>query len=231
MSDSSAQSARIGSITLVLGFVVLLLACTLIMTVRVHVRLADLTGAIVAESEQVQAMKERLAAAEMQTAQLRQAASEMGDLLYYRAATAARRSPLAQPEETLNHPRPATVLTDPATTPIAAPAASAEAPAADAGPVIPWDKAHEHLNKVVVVEGKIVDTHNTGAVCFLNFTKEEKGGDKFYLITFKDQYAKFGGKPEAYFLNKTVKVRGKIELHKSRPQLKIEKAEQVLSIQ
>jgi hypothetical protein len=237
MPDTANDNARIGSITLVLGFVVLLLACTLIMTVRVHVRLTDLTGAVVAGSEQVQAMKERLAAAELQTAQLRQAASEMGDLLYYRAATAARRSPLAQVDESLNHPRPATVLTNPATAPIAAIAApaadvAADGPApADDVPVVPWDKAHEYLNRIIIVEGKIVDARNTGSVCFLNFTREKGGGDKFYLITFKDQFARFGGKPEDYFLNKTVRVRGRIEMHKNRPQLKIEKAEQVLKVQ
>ncbi|MBU7045935.1 MAG: thermonuclease family protein [Theionarchaea archaeon] len=36
-------------------------------------------------------------------------------------------------------------------------------------PVIDWFDAHKYYNQYVIVEGTIVDTYNSGIVCFLNF--------------------------------------------------------------
>ena len=40
-----------------------------------------------------------------------------------------------------------------------------------------------------------------------------------------------GGKPEAYFLNKTVRVTGRVRLHRNRPQIQVRDAEQIEVVQ
>lgn len=136
------------------------------------------------------------------------------------AVSNTNRSPLPQPGEVIDKPIAPTVLAVPAEL-------KATAPAPKKGEVIHWSKAREHIGHDVTIEGKIVQANNIGAVCFLNFTNEPRGGDKFYLVIFKDKFSLFGGKPEVFFKDKTVRVTGKVEEHKGRPQMKVKKSEQV----
>lgn len=136
------------------------------------------------------------------------------------AVSNTNRSPLPQPGEVIDKPIAPTVLAVPAEL-------KATAAAPKKGEVIHWSKAREHIGRDVTIEGKIVQANNIGSVCFLNFTNEPRGGDKFYLVIFKDKFALFGGKPEVFFKDKTVRVTGKVEEHKGRPQMKVKKSEQV----
>ncbi len=135
----------------------------------------------------------------------------------------ADRSPLAQPGEVIEKPIAPVVL------PVAADL-KATAPEPKQGEVVPWSKAREHIGRTITVEGKVLQTNNIGSICFLNFTNEPRGGDKFYMVVFRDAFDLFGGKPEVYFKGKTVRVTGKVEDHKGRPQMKIRKKEQVVVI-
>lgn len=130
----------------------------------------------------------------------------------------AGRSPLAQPGETIVKPIP---LQTPQQVTAAQPAPP------PAGQAVPWNEAARYVGQSVTVEGAIVATHNTGSVCFLNFTTEPRGGDKFYLITFKDNFGDWPAPPEVHFLNKTVRATGRIDLHNGRPQLKVKDKQQI----
>jgi DNA/RNA endonuclease YhcR with UshA esterase domain len=64
-----------------------------------------------------------------------------------------------------------------------------------------------------------------GKVNFLNFHKEWRG--KFYMVIFSDLAKKLPKSVEQTFLNKTVRVKGKVEEHRGRPQIKILSMDQV----
>lgn len=146
------------------------------------------------------------------------------DLTIKPVLATTNRSPLPQPGEVIDKPIAPAVLAVPAEL-------KATAPAPKDGEIVPWSKAKDHVGRTITIEGKIVAANNIGSICFLNFTNEPRGGDKFYLVVFKDKYSLFEGKPEVYFKNKTVRVTGEIEDHKGRPQMKIKKKEQVQVIE
>lgn len=135
----------------------------------------------------------------------------------------AGRSPIPQPGEEFREPIPFQRLTppEPATTPSAS-AAAAESPKG----VIPWDQAHRHVGRVVTVEGRIVRAHNTGKVCFLNFVPDHPS-DAFYLIVFEDLLSAWPQPPDTYFMNKTVRATGQVHLHRGKPQIRIERKDQI----
>jgi hypothetical protein len=130
----------------------------------------------------------------------------------------ADRSPLPQPGETIVKPFPVQTVAPPQSPASAAPLA---------GQTVPWDQAAKYIGQTVTVEGKVLATFNTGSVCFLNFSTDPRGGDKFYLIIFKGLFNAWPQPPEKQFLNKTVRATGQIDLHQGRPQIKINKKEQI----
>ena len=71
-----------------------------------------------------------------------------------------------------------------------------------------WLRTSSGPSRTITVEGRIIDTKRLESICFLNFTKEGGASEHFYLVVFKDQFEDFGGAPEQYFLNKTVRVTG-----------------------
>ena len=85
---------------------------------------------------------------------------------------------------------------------------------------VAWTEAADYLNKVVGVEGTIVDTYNSGRACFLNFTKEWQG--EFYLAILGSNLNAFDQAPEKKFLSKKVRVVGKVKMYKGRPQIVVE---------
>ena len=93
--------------------------------------------------------------------------------------------------------------------------------------IVPWEEAKKYVGYEITVEGKIVDIGRTsdGKVNFLNFHKEWRG--KFYMVIFSDLAKKLPKSVEQTFLNKTVRVKGKVEEHRGRPQIKILSMDQV----
>ncbi len=94
--------------------------------------------------------------------------------------------------------------------------------------IVPWYEARRYLGQVITAEGKIVKTHNTGKVCFLNFVEDFRG--RFYVILFEDVLDRWPAPPEQYFLNKTIRVTGEVRTHNSTPQLQVRKAEQIVVV-
>ena len=125
----------------------------------------------------------------------------------------AGRSPLGRPGETT--PAPALRLGEVAT--VAPETAVA---------VVPWDEAHRHVGKEVTVEGRIVNTHRSRSrVVFLNFHEDWKG--KFYIPVFRSAWARMPTAAETFFLNKTVRVTGKVALFNGAPNIAVNDLSQI----
>lgn len=150
----------------------------------------------------------------------------------------AGRSPIPQPGETFEQPLPAPLLFR--LSPIAPDRLPSRHPDSGVGgaeadvdtarvaprPVVPWDEARDYVGQTIVAEGEIVDTNRIGKLTFLNFHVDWR--DRFYLVVFRDAYAGVpGGKPEEHYLHKTIRVTGRVDLHKGRPQLKVYDADQI----
>ena len=134
------------------------------------------------------------------------------------------RSPLPQPGESIVKPFAVQSVAPPASP-------TSASPPPPAGQAVPWHQAARYVGQTVAVEGKVLATFNTGNVCFLNFTTEPRGGDKFYLIVFKDLFNAWPQPPEKYFLDKTVRATGRIDLHQGRPQIKVNNKSQIAVVE
>ncbi len=130
------------------------------------------------------------------------------------------RSPIPQPGETITALVPPVRL-DAQGQPVAPPASDE---------IIPWHEAGRHVGHVVTVEGTIIRAHNTGKVCFLNFVPEHPS-NAFYLIVFESLLNAWPAPPEEHFLNRTVRVTGKVFEHRGKPQLRIENQDQITIVQ
>lgn len=236
MADHSSNSQRNpqGATILLIGFLILLVSCALILSVRVHVRLGLLTDELIklntklglnTKEEPVAMAPEKADATKITTPvapEAKTVETPAAPLTQTKTTLALgeRRSPIPQPGEVIEKPLiPAKVGEKAEVKPIA--------PEPAKGEIIAWDKAHLHMGRTITVEGKIISTKRQATICFLNFTNEASGGESFYLVVFKDNFDDWGGAPETAFLNKTVRVNGKVEDHRGRPQMKINKKEQV----
>ena len=90
---------------------------------------------------------------------------------------------------------------------------------------VDWTIAKEHVGEFIAVEGTIVDTHNSGRACFLNFTTEWRG--TFYLAILGSNMDDYPESPERYFLNKKVRAVGKVAMYRDRPQIVIESPQHI----
>jgi hypothetical protein len=88
----------------------------------------------------------------------------------------------------------------------------------------PQDAA-SYLGRYVVTEGVIVGSYNSGKVCFLNFDKNYKQG--LSLVIFASDFVKFPGSPEKYFLNKKVRVEGRVKDYKGKVEIIVKSMDQV----
>ena len=90
---------------------------------------------------------------------------------------------------------------------------------------ISWEKAGKYVGKHVVVEGRIVRTHNSGKACFLNFHRNFTR--YMTLVIFGNRFHRFPDQPEVYYLNMTVRVRGKIKEFEGKPEMVLENPAQI----
>jgi hypothetical protein len=90
---------------------------------------------------------------------------------------------------------------------------------------VPWDLAGNHIGKYMSVEGKIVRTHNSGKACFLNF--HNNWTRYFSLVIFDNVFHRFPETPEKYYLDKLVRVRGKIKMYRGRSEMVVDSPEQI----
>lgn len=92
--------------------------------------------------------------------------------------------------------------------------------------VVPWQEAHKYMGQKVAAEGLIVATHNSGRACFLNFDKDWKG--KFHAVIFAHAFDDYPESPEQYFLNRKIRLIGKVGEHRGTSQIVVERPEQIV---
>lgn len=90
---------------------------------------------------------------------------------------------------------------------------------------IEWWQANSHYGEYAAVEGKIVLTHNTGKVCFLNFHPNYK--NHFTAVIFASDFSKFPAQPEKYYHGKKVRIRGYIKEYKGKPEIVVNNPSQM----
>jgi micrococcal nuclease len=91
-------------------------------------------------------------------------------------------------------------------------------------PVISWSNAHNYFNQYVIVEGTIVDTFNSGIVCFLNFHTNYQ---YFTAVIFASDFVGFPFVPEDFCLGKTVQIIGIIKEYKGSPEIIVKTPQQI----
>ncbi len=90
---------------------------------------------------------------------------------------------------------------------------------------VPISEAMNNIGNNIVTEGIISKTHNTGKVCFMNF----KQGLNLYLtvVIFASDFKKFPENPEQFYLDKKVKVSGKVKEYKGTPEIILKSTDQI----
>ena len=83
-------------------------------------------------------------------------------------------------------------------------------------PVINWSNAHNYYNQYVIVEGTIVNTYNSGIVCFLNF---DTNYEYFTAVIFASDFLGFPFIPDIFYLGKRVQIIGIIKEYKGSPEI------------
>ena len=94
--------------------------------------------------------------------------------------------------------------------------------------IVPACQSMDYLNKKVIIEGYIIDGYRSAKsnVIMLNFEKPYPD-QCFTAIIFNADQDKFVEKPENYYLNKTVRVEGKIKQYKNRPEIILNSPQQI----
>ncbi|MBU7047599.1 MAG: thermonuclease family protein [Theionarchaea archaeon] len=91
-------------------------------------------------------------------------------------------------------------------------------------PVITWGEAEDYLNQYVIVEGTIVDTYNSGKVCFLNFHTNYQ---YFTAVIFASDFLGFSFIPEVFYLGKKVYIMGIIKEYNGSPEIIVKTPDQI----
>ena len=91
-------------------------------------------------------------------------------------------------------------------------------------PVIDWSDAHKHYNQYVIIEGTIIDTYNSGNVCFLNFHTNYQ---YFTAVIFASDFPGFPFIPEVFYLGKTVYIIGIIKEYNGSPEIIVKTPDQI----
>ena len=91
-------------------------------------------------------------------------------------------------------------------------------------PVISWSEADNYYNQYVIIEGTIVDTYNSGIVCFLNFHTDYQ---YFTAVIFACDFPGFPYPPDTYYLDRKVHIIGIIKDYKGSPEIIVKTPEQI----
>ena len=83
-------------------------------------------------------------------------------------------------------------------------------------PVISWVNADDYYNQYVIIEGIIINTYNSGRVCFLNFHTDYQ---YFTAVIFACDFPGFLYPPDTYYLGKKVQIIGIIKEYKGPPEI------------
>ena len=91
-------------------------------------------------------------------------------------------------------------------------------------PVITWSEADNYYNQYVIVEGIIVDTYNSGRVCFLNFHTDYQ---YFTTVIFACDFPGFPYPPDTYYLGRKVHIIGIIKEYNGSPEIIVKTPAQI----
>jgi micrococcal nuclease len=91
-------------------------------------------------------------------------------------------------------------------------------------PIIDWSIAHKYYNQYVIVKGTIVNTYNSGNVCFLNFHTNYQF---FTAVIFASDFLEFPFIPEVFYLNKPVYIIGIIKEYNGSPEIIVKTPQQI----
>jgi DNA/RNA endonuclease YhcR with UshA esterase domain len=103
----------------------------------------------------------------------------------------------------------------------------------EATPVIKPSEAANHVNKTVIVEMEVESSSflKDKELCFLNSLKDHRSEDNFSVVLKKEALKVFKDNkiedPAKHYLKKKIQVEGKVELFKDKPQIVLEKFEQL----
>jgi endonuclease YncB( thermonuclease family) len=88
--------------------------------------------------------------------------------------------------------------------------------------------ASNYIGKEIILEGKVVSTYRSpkSNTVFLNFEKPYPN-QCFSAVIFNSDLYKFVKNPENYYLNKTVRVFGKIQEYQGKPEIILKNASQI----
>lgn len=91
--------------------------------------------------------------------------------------------------------------------------------------IVPWEEAHGHVGREVVVEGTLVRTRRARRILYLNFHPD---WNKHLTVVIRGKdLQRFPKDAERFYKGKTVRVRGKIALYKGRPEMVIRNPEAI----
>jgi micrococcal nuclease len=91
-------------------------------------------------------------------------------------------------------------------------------------PVIDWSEADNYYNEYVIVEGTIINTYNSGRVCFLNFHSNYQ---YCTAVIFACDLPGFPYPPNTYYLDKKVQIIGIIKEYRGSPEIIIKTPDQI----
>jgi micrococcal nuclease len=94
-----------------------------------------------------------------------------------------------------------------------------------AAPLISWREAHRYYGERVTVTGRVIDTKNTGKACFLNFHPDWR--QTFTAVIFARDFGLFPSPPEKLFLEKEVRVTGRVQEYRGKPEIVITAPSQI----
>jgi micrococcal nuclease len=91
-------------------------------------------------------------------------------------------------------------------------------------PVISWDTADEYYNQYVIIEGTIINTYNSGIVCFLNFHTDYQ---YCTAVIFACDIPGFPYPPDTYYLGRKVHIIGIIREYRGFPEIIVKTPDQI----
>jgi micrococcal nuclease len=91
-------------------------------------------------------------------------------------------------------------------------------------PVIDWVNADDYYNQYVIIEGTIINTYNSGIVCFFNFHTDYQ---YFTAVIFACDLQGFPYPPDTYYLGKNVQIIGIIKQYKGSPEIIVKTPDQI----
>jgi micrococcal nuclease len=91
-------------------------------------------------------------------------------------------------------------------------------------PVISWSDADDYYNQYVIIEGTIINTYNSGRVCFLNFHTDYQ---YCTAVIFDCDIPGFAGPPDIYYLGRKVQIVGIIKQYRGSPEIIVKTPDQI----